>query len=94
MGLKLSLADNAVEAGLHEVLQRMTTGRLKVFRNLGGWLGEYRIYRRDDKGKVVKKFDHLMDATRYLVMSGMRAAKTRPSLHSQRQTRADRGRVI
>ena len=31
------------------------------------WINEYRIYRRDDKGKVVKKHDHLMDASRYLV---------------------------
>jgi phage terminase large subunit-like protein len=89
MGLKLALADNAVEAGLHEVLQRMTTGRLKVFRSLVGWLGEFRLYRRDEKGKVVKERDHLMDATRYLVMSGMRAARCKPDARATRQAFAD-----
>jgi hypothetical protein len=67
LGLRLEKADNAVEAGLHRVWTRMTRGRLRVFQSLQGWLGEYRIYRRDEHGRVVKEFDHLMDATRYLV---------------------------
>lgn len=78
LGLNLEFAQNAVEAGLFEVWQRLVTGRLKVCRNLGDWLGEFRLYRRDDKGKVVKENDHLMDATRYLVMSGIDLAKTKP----------------
>jgi phage terminase large subunit-like protein len=90
MGLKLIPADNAVEAGIHKVLQRLSSGRLKVFRSLAGWLGEFRLYRRDDDGRVVKKRDHLMDATRYLVMTGMRAGKTRPG-DARRQTHADGG---
>ena len=44
----------------------MSTGRLKVFRSLSGWLKEFRLYRRDQDGRVVKQDDHLMDATRYL----------------------------
>jgi hypothetical protein len=32
---------------------------------LQNWLSEFRIYRRDEKGKIVKQNDHLMDATRY-----------------------------
>lgn len=67
--LRLTNADKAVEAGLMEVWQRLSTGRLKVFSNLGNWFDEYRLYHRDEKGKIVKKNDHLMDATRYLVMS-------------------------
>ena len=31
-----------------------------------GWFTEFRLYRRDDKGHVVKENDHYMDATRYL----------------------------
>jgi len=33
---------------------------------------EFRKYHRDDKGsgKIVKRDDHLMDATRYLIVSG------------------------
>ena len=71
LGLNLTVADNGVEAGLFSVMQRMTTGRLKVFRTLANWLSEYRMYRRDDKGHVVKTNDHAMDATRYLVVSGI-----------------------
>jgi hypothetical protein len=41
---------------------RIYTGRLKVFSTLGNWLVEFRIYRRDEKNRVVKKGDHLMDA--------------------------------
>lgn len=66
-GLKLVVANNEVEAGLQDVWERLSTGRLKVFRSLVAWLAEYRIYRRDEHGKIVKQNDHLMDATRYLV---------------------------
>lgn len=77
-GLDITPADNAVEAGLLTVLKRMTTGRIKVFRTLGAWLEEFRLYRRDERGKVVKEGDHLMDCCRYLVMSGMARAITKP----------------
>lgn len=67
LGLDLLPAVNAVESGLYKVWMRLSTGRLKVFKSCQSWLGEFRIYRRDDKGKIVKKDDHAMDATRYLV---------------------------
>jgi phage terminase large subunit-like protein len=85
LGLNLIEAENAVEAGIHEVYQRLSSGRLKVFDTLENWLGEYRIYRRDEKGKVVKMDDHLMDATRYLVMSGLDIARTKPVARSRRE---------
>lgn len=69
LGLNLMKADNAVEAGILALYRRMTEGRFKVFRTCPNWLTEFRIYRRDDKGKVVKENDHLMDATRYGVMT-------------------------
>lgn len=78
LGLLLSPANNAVEAGLFEVWSRLSTGRLKVFSSLRNWLAEYRLYRRDDRGKVVKERDHLMDCTRYLVMSGLGVASLEP----------------
>lgn len=77
LGLSLYVANNAVEAGIYKVWQRLSSGRLKVFSVLEDWLGEYRIYRRDDHGRVVKERDHLMDATRYLVISGLDIAKTK-----------------
>ena len=68
-GLNLSPAVNAVEAGLYEVWQLMSSGKLKVFRSLGNWLSEFRLYQRDSEGHIVKANDHLMDATRYLIVS-------------------------
>jgi hypothetical protein len=73
-GLRLTPADNTVEAGIFEVWQRLSTGRLKLFSTLGNLRAEYMLYRRDEHGRIVKKFDHLMDALRYLVMSGKAVA--------------------
>lgn len=58
---------NGVEAGVMEMLDRMQTGRLKVFRHLEQWFSEFRLYHRDE-GKIVKERDDLMAATRYGVM--------------------------
>lgn len=81
LGLDLETADHAVEAGIYEVWTLLSAGRLKVFASLGAWFAEYRLYRRDEKGAVVKANDHLLDATRYFVMSGrdrMRVAPVEP----------------
>ena len=78
LGLDLEFAQNAVEAGLYEVWQRMVTGRLKIFKTLAQTLSEFRLYRRDERGKVVKEHDHLMDCMRYLVITGIDRAKTKP----------------
>ena len=77
LGLKLHFANNAVEAGLYQVWQLLSSGKLKVFKSCRQWFEEFRMYRRDDKGKIVKDNDHLMDDTRYLVM-GIDNAKTKP----------------
>jgi hypothetical protein len=74
----LTLANNAVEAGIYAVWERLSTGRLRVFRTLQNFRTEYRIYRRDEKGKIIKEMDHLMDACRYLCMSGVDRAMSRP----------------
>lgn len=58
---------NSVEAGIMEILERMNTGRFKVFNHLEDWRQEVRLYHRDN-GKIVKINDDLMDATRYAVM--------------------------
>lgn len=72
--LDITPANNSVEAGLYQTWQMMATGRLKVFSTLQNWKAEYGLYRRDENGKIVKEFDHLMDAMRYLVMSGRAVA--------------------
>lgn len=79
LGLKLSLADNAIDAGIDDVWMRLATGRLKVFRTCLNWLAEYRLYRRDEKGKIVKANDHLMDGSRYLIRSGLAVAIVAPT---------------
>jgi phage terminase large subunit-like protein len=78
-GLNVQEAENAVEAGIYTCWQLMTTGKLKVFRSLGNFLSEFRLYRRDEDGKVVKDRDHLMDAMRYLIMSGRDRMKAKPA---------------
>lgn len=78
LGLDLLPAKNAVEAGLYEVWQLLSTGQLKVFASLKNWLMEFRLYRRDEDGKIVKERDHLMDATRYLIVSGRDRMKLKP----------------
>lgn len=83
LGLHLGLADNAVEAGIYDVWQRLSTGRLKVFKTLVNFLAEYRMYRRDEKGKVVKENDHLMDTCRYLVRSGLQVASVAPIAYTK-----------
>jgi phage terminase large subunit-like protein len=86
-GLDITLANNAVESGLYSVWQMMSENRIKVFAGLRNWLNEFRLYRRDEKGRVVKDNDHLMDATRYLVVSGLsRAAIPGKPSHKQGST--------
>lgn len=77
-GLDLGLADNAVEAGIYAVWERLSTGRMKVFESCMYWRTEFRVYRRNEKGAIVKENDHAMDATRYLTMSGLKRARTMP----------------
>lgn len=83
LGLNLFDADNSVESGIHACYQRMVSGRLKVFRTCRNWLSEFRIYRRDENGKIVKENDHAMDAMRYLTMTGMKYARTSPDYEDE-----------
>jgi phage terminase large subunit-like protein len=69
-GLNLHKADNAVEGRLFEIYQALLEGRLRIFNTCTNLLKEYRLYRRDEKGNVVKKDDHAMDALRYLWSTG------------------------
>lgn len=78
LGLDLEFAFNGVESGIYEVWQRMSSGRLKVFKSCTNWIYEFRLYRRDEKGKIVKENDHAMDETRYFVMSGIPRMITKP----------------
>lgn len=78
LGLVLHKANNSVETGLYTVWERLSTGTLKLCSTLENTFAEYRLYRRDDKGAVVKENDHLMDALRYLVMTFDTVAIVKP----------------
>lgn len=78
LDLNLELADNAVISGILAVWDALSTGQLKIFRTLSNTRNEMRLYRRDEKGQIVKQNDHLMDALRYAVMSGRQHAKIPP----------------
>jgi phage terminase large subunit-like protein len=58
---------NSVEAGLMDMLDRMQTGRFKVFNTVGEFFEEFRLYHRKD-GKIVKERDDLISACRYALM--------------------------
>lgn len=60
LGVKLFAADNAVEAGIYQIQEMLATGRLKFFRSLSELAKEYVVYRRDQKGRVVKENDHCL----------------------------------
>lgn len=72
-----------VEAGLMDMLDRMQTGRFKVFENNAEWLQEFRMYHRLD-GKIVKERDDLLSATRIGLMM-LRFAITEPRATERRR---------
>ena len=78
MGLDLSIADNDL-SGNDTVWMLLASGRLKIFATCQYWFAEKNHYRRDDKGRIVKKANHLMDATRYFVNSGLNDMKVKPA---------------
>lgn len=59
---------NGVEAGLFEILDLMRKGKFKVFRGLRAFFDEFLQYHRDDKGRIVKTGDDVLDAVRYAYM--------------------------
>lgn len=81
LGLDIKPANNEVEAGIHAVWQRMTTGNLKVFNTLHNFAKEFVLYRRDLKGRIVKDNDHLMDCLRY-IQNNINRAKSLDMLRS------------
>lgn len=77
LGLDLEPAENAREAGIWACNQRYMDGRMKVSTALTNLRRERKLYHRKN-GLVVKKMDHLMDAKRYLVVSGLERARVDP----------------
>lgn len=74
-GVDIEYPDKAVEAGIGQVYEAFVTQRLKVWSTCTAFFAEQRLYRRNEKGAIVKKDDHVMDALRYLIRSGLVRAK-------------------
>lgn len=67
-----------LEAGIMEMLDRMKTGRWKVFRQCEDWLAEFRYYHRKE-GVIVKERDDVLSASRVgLMMIRYAEAPPRP----------------
>lgn len=79
-GEKEGTGGNGVEAALMEMLDRMQSGRWKVFSNLSDWFEEFRMYHRKD-GKIVKLDDDVLSASRYAYMM-RRFAINKPKPHA------------
>ena len=77
LGLHVESLNNPVESGILSMRQRIQSGRLKVFPSLSKFLEERRLYRRDEKDRIVQEHDHLQDAARCLV-NGISRMRTKP----------------
>lgn len=58
---------NSTEAGILEMQERMTTGRLKVASDLADFFEEFKLYHRKD-GQIVKLKDDVLSALRVAIM--------------------------
>lgn len=77
-GLLLVEAENSVDSGIEDVLDSLIGGQLKIVETCQKLIRQMRVYRRDDKGRIVKKNDHLCDALRYVWVTGRNIMKVRP----------------
>jgi hypothetical protein len=78
-GVDISFPDKSVEAGIQDVYDLINTGKFKVFSSCSDYFTEFRMYHRNEKGVIVKANDHLMDAKRYMVRSGLGVSRVAPT---------------
>ncbi len=74
----------SVESGIYEILDLMRKGKFRIFKGQIDLVSELRVYHRDEKGKIVKKNDDILDAIRYAYMM-LRKAKRVGELINSRQ---------
>lgn len=78
-GLKLKRAfkgPGSIESGIMQIQERFSEGRIKIMDTCPLLLEELRRYHRDENGKVVPRFDDLIDSLRYLI-TGLKYARTK-----------------
>jgi hypothetical protein len=76
-GLRLEKGRYAKELAIDSVLERIRNGKFKVFNNCRKFMDEWRGYSRDEKGKIIKGKDHLMNALEFVIIDGLKLAKTK-----------------
>lgn len=59
---------NSVESGLTELRELMLEGRFRVFNTCEPFFEEFRLYHRDENGKISKTNDDVIDGVRYAYM--------------------------
>lgn len=80
-----------VEAGIAEMLERMQTGRWKVFDTCQMWLEEFRSYHRKE-GKIVKEYEDLVASSRYALMC-LRYARGKSDIPKKRDPYDDQRKI-
>ena len=88
LGLKITMANNALEPGVYKTWGELSDGRVKIFRTLQNFQKEYMVYARDARGNIMEENDHLMDCLRYLVNT-RQVAMQKP--HKRATTGANNG---
>lgn len=58
----------SVESGLYKIADLQRKGKYKIFKGQPDFMAEHRQYHRDEKGKIVKVMDDMLDGGRYGVM--------------------------
>lgn len=82
LGLRLLPAKNERESGILMMNQRLSSGKLKVFRTLTNFQREYILYTRKLNGKIDDENDHALDAARYVVNNLNRMASKGESMRT------------
>jgi len=78
LGLNLVPADKSVWSGIELVRNALVTGQLKFCNNLTMLREEYEGYQTGENGKIVKKYDDLLDALRYAFVKHKEISRTEP----------------
>lgn len=84
MGLNIVPANNAVDAGISQMWELLSTGKMKVFKSCTPLFSEMMVYRYEN-GRVKKENDHIMDSWRYAVMTRDKVSRTPPPQNTNLQ---------
>lgn len=77
LGLNIRAANNDVEFGIQHLTMLMRTSRYRIEKKRCPLtLDELGTYHRDEKDRIVKENDHLLDADRYALFTHMAPSRT------------------